>query len=79
MQATGIVRKIDELGRIVIPIDLRRNLNIDSNDPIEILVGEDEIVLRKFVPTCVFCGNTEDTFVFKKQSVCRQCQKELIS
>lgn len=77
MHSTGIVRKIDELGRIVIPIDLRRNLNIDACDPMEILVTEEEIILRKFVQTCIFCGNSESTFEFRNQFVCRQCQKEL--
>lgn len=78
MQATGIVRKIDELGRIVIPIDLRRSLNIDTSDPLEILVGEEEIILKKFMRTCIFCGRVEETFTFKNQFVCRSCQKELI-
>lgn len=78
MQSTGIVRRIDELGRIVIPIDLRRNLNIDSCDPMEIFVGEEEIILKKFVQSCVFCGKSEDTFQFKNQYICRECQEELI-
>lgn len=78
MQSTGIVRKIDELGRIVIPIDLRRHLNIDSCDPMEILIGEEEIILKKFVQSCVFCGKAEHTFQFKNQYVCRDCQQALI-
>lgn len=77
MQSTGIVRKIDELGRIVIPIDLRRNLNIDSRDPMEILVGEDYIILRKFVETCVFCGSREKVTKFKNQAMCKDCREEL--
>ncbi len=78
MQSTGIVRKIDELGRIVIPIELRRSMDIVPTDPLEILVGNESIILRKYVPTCIFCGNSENVFIFNNQCVCRQCQKELL-
>lgn len=78
MHSTGIVRRIDELGRIVIPIDVRRGLNIDSDDPLEILIGDEEIVLQKFIQTCIFCGSTEGTFAFHQQFVCRQCQQEIV-
>ena len=78
MQSTGIVRRIDELGRIVIPIDLRRSLNIDCADPLEILVGDEEIILKKFVRTCVFCGSAEGTLTFKNQFICEHCKDELL-
>ena len=60
MKSTGIVRKVDELGRIVLPIELRRTLNIDIKDSIEIYVENDSIVLKKFEPTCIFCGSNEN-------------------
>ena len=73
MKATGIVRKVDELGRIVIPIELRRNLGIEVRDPLEIYVDEDCIVLKKYEPACVFCGKTENVITFHDKTVCRQC------
>lgn len=56
MKATGIVRKVDELGRVVIPIELRRTLGIGEKDPLEIFVDGEEIILRKYEPCCVLCG-----------------------
>ena len=64
MKATGIVRKIDELGRIVLPIELRRNLNIDIKDPLEIYVEEGMIILKKYEPSCIFCGDAHDVTSF---------------
>ena len=60
MKATGIVRKVDELGRIVLPIELRRTLNIKIKDPIAIFVEDDAIVLKKYEPACIFCGNAKN-------------------
>ena len=65
MKATGIVRRIDELGRVVLPIELRRNLEIAEKDPVEIFVDEDMIVLKKYTPSCVFCSNTKNVIKFK--------------
>ncbi|NMR89793.1 AbrB/MazE/SpoVT family DNA-binding domain-containing protein, partial [Vibrio parahaemolyticus] len=65
MKSTGIVRKVDELGRIVIPIELRRTLNISVKDPLEIFVEDDKIILRKFSPSCTFCNETKDVIEFK--------------
>ena len=59
MKATGIVRKVDELGRIVLPIELRRTLNIDIKDPLEIYVDGESIMLKKYQPACVFCGSSD--------------------
>ena len=60
MKATGIVRKVDELGRIVLPIELRRTLDINIKDPVEIYVDGDFIMLKKYEPACVFCGSATD-------------------
>ena len=57
MKSTGIVRKVDELGRIVLPIELRRTMGIEVKDALEIYVDGDHIVLKKYEPSCVFCGN----------------------
>lgn len=77
MKATGIVRKVDELGRIVIPIELRRNLNINIHDPIEIFVDEDFIMLKKYEPACIFCGNAKDIRLIHGKNVCSNCISEL--
>ena len=77
MKSTGIVRNIDELGRIVIPKEMRKTLNIQCDDPMEIFVEGDRIVLSKYVPNCIFCGNhTENTFKGKK--ICPDCIDEII-
>ncbi len=77
MKSTGIVRKVDELGRIVLPIELRRTLDIAEKDALEIYVDGDTIVLRKYEPACIFCGNTQDVFLFKGRNICPACMKEL--
>ena len=73
MKATGIVRKVDELGRIVLPIELRRTLGIDVKDPLEIYVDQEKIILKKYEPACVFCGNAVDNQLFHGKNVCREC------
>ena len=77
MKSIGIVRKVDELGRIVLPIELRRTLDIAEKDPLEIYVDGNTIVLRKYEPSCVFCGNSKDVFVFKGRNICPACMAEL--
>lgn len=77
MKATGIVRKVDELGRIVLPIELRRTLNIAEKDSLEIYVEDDSIVLKKYEPCCCFCGDTKDILVFKGKNICHKCADEL--
>jgi len=77
MKATGIVRKVDELGRIVLPIELRRTLNIDIKDPIEIYVDDDYILLKKYEPACVFCGNAKDIVNISGKNVCKNCIEDL--
>lgn len=79
MKATGIVRKVDELGRIVLPIELRRNLNINIHDPIEIFVDKEYIMLKKYEPACIFCGNAKDIRVIRGKNVCADCINELKS
>ena len=77
MKSTGIVRKVDELGRIVLPIELRRTLGIDDNDSLEIFVEDNTIVLRKYLPACIFCGNARDIVSYKGKNVCGNCAREL--
>lgn len=77
MKATGIVRKVDELGRIVLPIELRRTLNIDIKDPVEIFVEGEAIILKKYEPSCIFCGNAKEVVNYKGKNICKSCLKEL--
>lgn len=73
MRSTGIVRKVDELGRIVIPIELRRNLDIEIKDALEIYVNSEEIILKKYQPSCIFCGEVKDVENFKNKKICKSC------
>ena len=77
MKATGIVRKVDELGRIVIPIELRNKLDIAIKDPIEIFVEGSSIILKKYEPNCVFCGNSKELTSYKDKLVCSKCVNKL--
>lgn len=77
MKSTGIVRKVDELGRIVLPIELRRTLDIEVKDSLEIYVDGSQIILKKYEPACIFCGNAKDIISYKGRNVCRSCMAEL--
>ena len=77
MKATGIVRKIDELGRIVLPIEMRRTLDIGEKDALEIYVEGSSVILKKYKPSCIFCATTKDIVVFKGKNICPKCLKEL--
>ena len=77
MKSTGIVRKMDELGRVVIPIELRNQFNIAEKDPIEIYVDGDSIVLKKYEKSCLFCGNTKKLVAYKNKLICNKCLKQL--
>ena len=74
MRATGYVRPVDELGRIVLPIALRRDLGIVPMDDIEIYVDGEDIVLQKHRPACVFCDNTAELAIFRGRLVCPACR-----
>lgn len=78
MKAIGIVRKVDELGRVVLPIELRRSLNISEGEPLEILADEKGIYLRKYESGCTFCKGTEDLVVFGGTKVCKKCAKAIL-
>lgn len=77
MKSTGIVRKVDDLGRIVLPKELRKVLDIDERDPLEIFVDGTFIMLQKYEPSCVFCGNAGNITSFKGKNVCSDCLDEM--
>lgn len=73
MKSTGVVRKVDELGRIVVPIELRRTMDIAIKDTLEIFVEGDKIILKKYHPACIFCENEKDVIAYKGKMVCKDC------
>lgn len=77
MKSTGIVRKVDELGRIVLPIELRRTLDIAEKDALEIYVEGSTILLKKYEPACIFCGDAKDVINYRGRNICARCLDEL--
>ena len=77
MKSTGIVRKLGELGRITLPIELRRNLDVNERDPLEIFVDDDKIILKKYDPSDIFTGDMEDLVEYKGKKVSKNSIKEL--
>ena len=77
MKSTGIVRRVDELGRVVIPIELRNKFGIFEKDPIEIYVDGSSIVLKKYEPNCIFCNNTKKLINYNDKLVCEKCASKL--
>ena len=77
MKSTGIIRKVDELGRIVLPIELRRTLDIAERDELEIFMETDRIVLQKFEPACLFCGSSRALITYRGKNVCQNCVSKM--
>ena len=73
MKSTGIVRKVDELGRIVLPVEFRRTLDIEEKDQIEFYLDGDKMILRKYEETCLFCASSTDLVTYMGRSVCAEC------
>ncbi|WP_029423551.1 AbrB/MazE/SpoVT family DNA-binding domain-containing protein [Alicyclobacillus macrosporangiidus] len=79
MKSTGVVRRLDQLGRVVLPIELRRTLNIQEKDGLEIFTEGDRIILRKYEPGCIFYNEAEDVREFRGKMVCEKCREELMA
>lgn len=77
MKSTGIVRKVDDLGRIVLPRELRKVLDIHEKDELEIFVDGDYIMLQKYQPSCIFCGSGEQIRQYKGKNICQSCISDL--
>lgn len=77
MKTTGIIRRLDELGRVVLPIELRRSFNLSEHDRVEITTEDDKIILRKYEPNCCFCGSGRDLKEYKGKLVCAKCAEKL--
>lgn len=77
VKATGNLRRVDEMGRIVIPKKVRESLNLQSEDPIEIFVEDDKLILQKYEPGCLFCDSIENTFEYMGKQICLDCLKKM--
>jgi len=77
MKKTGITRAIDEVGRIVLPKELRATMDLNTKDELDISVEGDRIILRKIQPSCIFCGNSENLVEFKENKICSNCIAEI--
>jgi len=77
LKSTGIVRKIDNLGRVVLPIELRRIFDIDKEDPVEIFVDDNYIMLKKYQPACIFCNDAKDVVNFRGKNICVNCLEDM--
>ena len=77
MKSTGIVRKIDELGRLVLPIEIRKQMDIKERDSVEIFVDDGKIILKKYEPSCIFCNSVGDMVYYNGKLICRECLEKL--
>ena len=77
MKSTGIVRKVDELGRIVLPIELRRTLDIAVRDELEIYLDDDKVILKKYEPSCIFCSDSRNLVSYQAKNVCMECIRKM--
>ena len=77
METTGIVRRLDELGRIVLPMELRKTLDLKIRDSLEITTDKGAIILRKYSPACTFCGKDTKVTDFKGKNICLKCLEEI--
>ena len=77
MKSTGIIRRVDELGRVVLPIELRNKFGITEKDPMEIYVDGNSIILKKYEPNCIFCGNSKNLMEFEDKVICKKCAEKI--
>jgi transcriptional pleiotropic regulator of transition state genes len=77
MKSTGIVRKIDDLGRVVIPKELRKTMDLDSKDSLEIYVENDSIIFSKYESGCIFCNELSNTFEYEGKTICKSCLEDM--
>jgi len=77
MKSTGVIRRVDELGRVVIPIEIRTQFGISEKDPMEIYVDGSSIILKKYEPNCIFCGNSKKLIEFDGKQICKKCANNI--
>jgi len=77
MKSTGVVRKMDDLGRIVLPIEIRKMMGIGEKESVEIFTDGDKIILRKYQPACIFCGDASEVVLFEGKKICKECIRKI--
>lgn len=77
MKSTGIVRTVDSVGRMVLPAEIREKFGIKEGGELEIFVDSNSIILKKYEPTCIFCGSSKDITVFNERNLCSKCLNKL--
>ena len=77
MKSTGMVRKVDELGRIVLPAEIRQSMDIQVRDSLEIFTDDGRIILQKYQPSCIFCKNVDQIVYYQEKRICRECLDKL--
>ena len=77
MKALGIIRPVDELGRIVLPVETRKMMDLNPKDGVEVFIEDDKIILKKYRPSCIFCGEADGVIDFKGKKICKECVKAL--
>lgn len=77
MKSTGVIRRVDELGRVVIPIEIRTQFGISEKDPMEIYVDGNSVILKKYEPNCIFCGNSKKLIEFDNKLICKKCANNI--
>lgn len=77
MSKVTIIRRVDELGRIVIPIEFRKMMNMESGQDVEMTIQENALLLRRFSPGCVFCGGYDNIRIYEGKNVCADCRRKL--
>ena len=77
MKSTGIVRKVDELGRLVVPKELRKTMGITEGSVVGFYTEGEQIILKKYEPNCIFCGEADEIIVYKGKNICRKCLEEI--
>lgn len=77
MKSTGIIRRVDELGRVVLPIELRNKFGITEKDPMEIYVDGSSIILKKYEPNCIFCGSSKNLVNYEGKMICEKCAEKI--
>lgn len=77
MKSIGVVRRIDKLGRIVIPAELRRELDMNIQDPVEMYTEGGSVIIKKYSPSCIFCGEANDVRPFSGKNICPKCMEKI--
>ena len=77
MKSTGMVRRVDELGRVVLPAEIRQSLDIKVKDALEIFTDKDRIILQKYTPFCIFCNSADNMVTYEEKRICKECLEKL--